>query len=109
MRVAAGRAVIPGSNFLTLTVIKSKFTLPWTRLAKTGKAVLQTSGGAQLPWKRRLPIHYPGPNIAKFALKRLARLAGLVSAMDALVISGGISTKSAPIILAHGTTETIDN
>jgi hypothetical protein len=56
-----------------------------------------------------MPIHYPGPNIAKFALKRLARLAGLVSAMDALVISGGISTKSAPIILAHGTTETIDN
>ena len=105
MRAAAGRAEIPGSNFLTLTVIKSKFTLPWTRLAKTGEAVRQTSGGAQLPWKRRLPIHYRAPNITEFAVKRLARLAGLVSAIDALVISGGISTKPAPTILAHGTTD----
>jgi|SRR5687767_1783271 hypothetical protein len=105
MRAAAGRAEIPGSNFLTLTVIKSKFTLPWTKLAKTAEAVRQTSGGAQLPWKRRSPIHYRAPNIAEFALKRTARLAGLISAIDALFISGGISKKPAPTIRAHGTTD----
>jgi hypothetical protein len=45
-----------------------------------------------------LPIHYRAPNIVEFPHNRLSRLAGLVSAIDTLVISGGIAPKHTPII-----------
>lgn len=73
----------PGVEFLDPDGYQIEIYASMDQIGEDGEAVRQTSGGAQLPWKRRLPIHYRAPNIAEFALKRLARLAGLVSAIDA--------------------------